>query len=132
MTALATEARVVLTWPVRAWPNPNRDRHKHWARERREGRDIRTAAHIIARQKRVSVASPVHVEVVWTFPDGRDRDIENWSTKALLDGIVDAGLITDDNARKLARIEKAIDKTARTPRGYLRVAVTIRTVKEDT
>lgn len=130
MTALATEARVTLTWPVQAWPNPNRDRRKHWTRERREGREIRNAAHVIARSQRVTVASPVAVSIVWTFPDGRDRDIENWSSKALLDGIVDAGLIPDDNARKLARIEKSIDRTTRTPRGYLRATVTIRTIEK--
>lgn len=128
MTALATEAVVVIEWPIVAWPNSNRDRHKHWRVKRREARMIRTAAHVIAQQERVTVSSPVSVEVAWVFPDARDRDIENWSTKALMDGIVDAGVLADDNARKLARISKHIDLDARTPRGYLRATVTIRTI----
>lgn len=125
--SLTVTATVRLTWPIAHWPNPNRDRGKHWSRERREAREIRTAAALLGQQALAKVKplrSPVNVHMLWSFPDARERDLENWSSKALLDGLVDSGLIAGDSTRHIAHTERDEDPE-RSERGTIRVTVTI-------
>lgn len=122
-----SQASVTLTWPISQWPNPNRDRRLHWAVNAKRAKAIRASAKIAALQTMFTIAplrSPVEVELMWAFPDRRPRDLENWSSKALLDGITDAGLIADDSSAHIARTVRTQDPE-RSPRGHLRVTVTI-------
>lgn len=118
---------VTLTWPIAAWPNPNRDRKKHWTREREEARNIRAAGKMHgqkALRKLSPFPSPIHVTLTWAFPDRRERDLENWSSKALIDGLVDSGLIAGDSTKHITQTTRKLDPE-RTPKGVLRVAVHI-------
>lgn len=50
--------------------------------------------------------------VAWVrFPDGRRRDLHNYmpTLKALVDGLVDAGLLPDDDARHLQGPDMRLD-----------------------
>lgn len=50
--------------------------------------------------------------VAWVrFPDGRRRDLHNYmpTLKALVDGLVDAGLLPDDDARRLQGPDMRLD-----------------------
>lgn len=116
---------IVIDWPIAAWPNPNRDRRKHWTRERREAREIRSAAHVLGCQSGLTFTKPVNVTVTWAFPDKRRRDADNFSCKALIDGLVDAGVLADDDTTRVLSLTKRIDTTARTPKGHMRATITI-------
>lgn len=116
-----------LAWPIKAWPNPNRDRRKHWTTERAEARNIRAAAHALGTQaltKTAPIPSPVVVTLKLGFPDARPRDLENWSSKALLDGLVDSGIIAGDSHRDIVRTVRELDPE-RSDKGHIRVTVTI-------
>lgn len=120
-------ASVELTWPIRDWPNPNRDRREHWAKNAKKARAIREAAGVqgaIEELLNRPLKSPVEVRMAWAFPDRRPRDLENWSSKALLDGLVDSGLIAGDDHAHIVKTERVLDP-ARSPKGHLRVTVTI-------
>ena len=115
---------VTLTWPLKTWPNPNRDRRKHWTKQREEGRNIRAAACVAATKAMgAPFTAPVALTLAWAFPDKRSRDLENYSSKALVDGITDSGLIADDDARHIVSVTKLIDPE-RTPTGMLKVTAT--------
>lgn len=83
------------------WPKPplNANQRLHWAAAARLKREVRAAGALIAR----SVGLPrglrrVHVWIEVTPPDRRRRDPSNFmpTQKALLDGLVDYGLVPDD------------------------------------
>jgi len=126
-----TTASVSLTWPLAAWPNSNADRRKHWTRQRREARAIRQAARIEAARLRdviapavVQLHGPVAVTLRFAFPDARHRDLDNYSAKALIDGLVDSGILADDDHRHIASVTRTLDPI-KTLRGHLRVTVEI-------
>ena len=124
-------AIVRLTWPIAAWPNPNRDRKKHWTKEREEARNIRAMGKSLGQQaldKCGPIPSPVHVILTWAFPDRRERDLENWSSKALIDGIADSGLIAGDSTKHIARVTREVD-VVRSEKGKLRVTVRIEEIE---
>lgn len=80
--------------------NANAVRKMHWSRERAIAREIRSAAKIMARVERVPHMERIRViYVVHPPPLGRRRDQGNWSPtgKAAVDGIVDAGVVSDDD-----------------------------------
>lgn len=126
-------ATIQLTWPMAKWPNPNRDRKKHWTRERSEARAIRTTAQSLGVQAltrgTTPMRSPIAVTLAWAFPDARERDLENWSSKALLDGLVDSGLIAGDSTRHIVRTER-VEDPERSPKGMLRVTVVLAEVSK--
>lgn len=132
MTTLDAHAAIVrLTWPIAAWPNPNRDRRKHWTREREEARNIRAMGKSLGQQaldKHQPLTSPIHVTLTWAFPDRRERDLENWSSKALIDGIADSGLIAGDSTKHIARVTREVD-VVRSEKGKLRVTVRIEEIE---
>lgn len=76
----------------------------HWADKARRTRTIRDMAHVLCKHEhrytRLSAATLV-VETRW--PDRRVRDAENSQPmgKAAIDGVVQAGLLADDNSKIL-------------------------------
>lgn len=78
----------------------------HWAEKARRTRVIRDMAHILCkhehRHTRLEMATLV-VETRW--PDRRIRDADNVApmSKAAIDGVVQAGLLADDNSKILLR-----------------------------
>jgi Holliday junction resolvase RusA-like endonuclease len=92
-----------LEFPAPApWLNMNsRLRHKAQAAERKLWRD---AAHVYARQKKLPTGlARVKITATLAFPTNHRRDVGNYypSVKALVDGLVDYGLIPDDNDKHL-------------------------------
>jgi crossover junction endodeoxyribonuclease RusA len=64
-----------------------------------------------------------HVVCAIRFPDNKRRDVGNWypTAKAIVDGLVDANLLPDDNDRHLT----GPDMRREYPNGPARVTVTI-------
>lgn len=123
---------VSLEWPLREWPNSNADRKKHWAVQRKEARAIRTIASTLALQalaKCEPFTKPVHLTASFGFPDRRPRDLDNYSLKAYIDGIVDGGLLRDDNLRQVVSVTR-VGSPERSPKGQIRVTLTITEAEE--
>jgi len=123
---------VELTWPIRDFPNPNRDRRLHWAQQRKREGAIRQAVGALAwkatRDIGGQLATPVTVSFTIGFPDNRERDLENWSSKGFLDGIVDGGLLPGDSSRHIVKVERV--EGERSPKGHITMTARIQTAGE--
>jgi len=123
-------ATVTLTWPLKTWPNPNRDRSKHWGQKSSEAAKIRASAKIAAMQTMFThapIQGRVRLTLIYSYPDTRERDLLNFDTKAFLDGIVDAGLIEDDNYKIMRPI--LIDyQPEKSPKSHLTLEATFKEV----
>lgn len=75
------------------------DRPNHYARAR-VVRNLRTIAHQLAVIRRIPHLERVEITGFVHPPDARKRDPHNWypTLKAGIDGIRDAGVITDDSS----------------------------------
>lgn len=113
-----------LEWPIDTWPNSNSDRRKHWTRQRREARAIRSAA---AKLALTPATGPVRLTFTFAFPDRRRRDLDNYSVKAYIDGLVDSRAIAADDHQTVTAVTRTLDPE-RTERGRMRVTVTIEEV----
>ena len=83
----------------------------HWATKARHTRVIRDMAWILAKAERVRLMPAATLEVVTKWPDRRVRDAENIAptSKAAVDGCVQAGLLTDDSSQYLKSVTFRID-----------------------
>lgn len=85
--------------------NANEIRRWHWTRIRPLARYWRTLAWARARNAwgRKAPLDRARVVVTYHWTDRRRRDPHNWSptSKALVDGLVDAGLLPDDDLSRL-------------------------------
>ena len=74
----------------------------HWAEKARRTKAIRTKAAWAAFRQGTQYTR-AHVLVTVTFQDARRRDVYNWhlTVKAIIDGLVDAGVIPDDSDKYL-------------------------------
>lgn len=73
--------------------------HKHrWYTHAKTVREVRDAAHILAKQARIGACGRVRVTLHYRPRDRRVRDVENSTPtyKAACDGLVDAGIVRDD------------------------------------
>lgn len=63
----------------------------------------RQAAFVYARAAKLRPLQRAHIAMTIGFPDGRRRDINNYqpTAKAIVDGLVDYGLLPDDNDHHL-------------------------------
>lgn len=94
------------------------NQRKHWATKARHTKVIRDMAWIMCRSQRVQLMPLATLEVVTKWPDHRRRDAESIAptSKAAIDGCVDAGLLTDDSSRYLKKVSYSIaDDTHATP-----------------
>lgn len=73
----------------------------HWAERARVVAEVREKAGFVIRAARMGRVKRVRVQLVWRPGVKRDRDPANiWPTqKAVIDGMVDAGVVPDDNER---------------------------------
>ena len=83
------------------WPKPPlsaNQRHGHWAVEAKLKKEVRTVGNLLARSHKVGEHERIVVRVVYQPRDRRRRDPSNLmpSQKALVDGLVDAGVVPDD------------------------------------
>lgn len=81
----------------------NANERMHWAPKSAITREIRRTAWALAKQAGVPALKRAHVDVEYRPPDRRRRDVHNLypSAKACVDGLVDAGVLPDDNDEHL-------------------------------
>ncbi|GAB2646211.1 hypothetical protein GCM10027169_12960 [Gordonia jinhuaensis] len=95
-----TDTRVTLTLPYERPPlTPNM--RIHWTTRAALTREIRQTTHILAKAERLSPrgSQGVAITIHWHTPDRRRRDVGclTLTAKAAIDGLVDAGILTDDD-----------------------------------
>lgn len=90
------------------------DRPNHFARARIV-KNLRTIAHQLAVIRRIPHLDRVEITGFVHPPDNRARDPHNWhpTLKAGIDGIRDAGVITDDSSRFVVRTDMLLGAKAR-------------------
>src|SRR5437016_4455117 len=78
----------------------NLNDRSHWRTRSRITHQLRADAAILARAARIPHLDQATVTVVVHPHDRRRRDPANWAptAKACIDGIVDAGVLTDDDS----------------------------------
>lgn len=81
----------------------NANQRLHWARERPIKKNLRDTACWLARAEKIPAMRRARMVGVFEPPDNRRRDPANWapSWKAIVDGVVDAGVLPDDNSNYL-------------------------------
>lgn len=87
------------------------DRH-HWSKKARLTRNLRQYAAWEATRLRIPTYPRITVSLVWVVKDKRRRDGgENLTPtmKPLIDGLVDAGVVADDDQHHVIRIMPTID-----------------------
>jgi hypothetical protein len=106
------------------WINAN-DRYP-WQQQRELARTWRAAAGWLAKKAKVPPMDRAEVEVWLVFEDGRRRDPHNYypTAKAAIDGLVDVGVLPDDDAKHLTvtRIDLG-PPDPDMPRGLLRLVI---------
>lgn len=79
----------------------------HWGTKNRRGQDLRKAMWALAKRARIPVLERVSITVEYQPPPlARRRDADNFSPSAkyMIDGLVDANVLPDDNARHVSRV----------------------------
>jgi crossover junction endodeoxyribonuclease RusA len=99
------------------------DRDSHWARRRRITGALREAAAWLARQQRIPALPRARILGVYEPPDRRRRDPANLypSFKACVDGLVDAGVLLDDDAAHLDGPDMRLGEACRQGRLVLHI-----------
>lgn len=84
-------------------------REGHWASTAKRTRTIRTLS-LMAARGREPFTEPVRIVAYLHFADNRRRDPDNWAptTKACIDGFVDAGLLADDDHKHVIGPDRRI------------------------
>ena len=87
--------------------NENQARRWHWTRKRRVAREIRRTAAWCARAAKIPTLDRAHIAYVVHIPSRRKFDPPNWapSAKAAIDGLVDAGVLPDDDSTHVIGVE---------------------------
>lgn len=100
----------------------------HWAAKSRRTHALRVKGHTAALAAHLPAMDRAHVEVTVHWPDGRRRDVDNLrpTIKALIDGMVDAGVLIDDDDRHLIGpdLRVADDRSGRPRAAMLDIAWT--------
>lgn len=108
-------ARYELVMPWRTPPLSLNQRMHHYARAR-VVRDVRDTAGWLARAARIPRAERVRVELRYTPRARRRRDADNLVAllKPLVDALVDAGVVADDDDEHVERTMPVITAPSRT------------------
>lgn len=92
------------------WARPplNANQRLHWAAKAKLTRQIRDTTALLARK--MTPAKHITVQLVWVVTDKRRRDSDNTypTFKAMCDGIVDAGVVTDDTPQYMTKLGPTI------------------------
>lgn len=76
------------------------------------------AAWLIALRRLKPLSSPVDIEIALTPADGRRRDADNYG-KPIIDQLVKAGLLKDDNSKHVRRVSLSWREPSKTEAGAL-------------
>jgi hypothetical protein len=100
------------------------DRYGHWAHRQRITATLRETAGWLARAQRIPRLSHAHITAAYCPPDNRRRDPANWqpSFKACVDGLVDAGVLADDDATHVTGPDPRLGEPW--PRGRIVLTIT--------
>jgi Holliday junction resolvase RusA-like endonuclease len=81
----------------------NANQRRHWRHRQRVTKSWREETGWRARAARVPSLERARIVVEFSFGDQRRRDVNNYqpTAKAIVDGLVDVGLLPDDNDRHL-------------------------------
>ena len=95
---------VALDVPAALWLTANG--REHWREKARRTKALRTLAYAHCTPSTARFDGPVNVTAIISYPTARRADPANASptVKAVLDGIVDAGLLADDDHRHVPRV----------------------------
>lgn len=92
------------------WTSPplSLNHRRHWRAHARKAAELRETAHVLAKKHRLHIGGPYpHVEVTLHYVprDRRTRDSENPipTLKACCDGLVDAGVVEDDDPTHMTK-----------------------------
>ena len=71
----------------------------HWSKRARITKQLRSDAHVMARYLKIPRLARARITCLYEPPDARRRDAGNWypTFKAHVDGLVDAGVVADDD-----------------------------------
>lgn len=86
------------------WINANV--REHWAVKAAKTRTWRAAAYGYAKAARIPHLDRAHILAELCFTSRTRRDPDNFSVKAVVDGLVDAGVLDDDDAAHLLGPDK--------------------------
>jgi crossover junction endodeoxyribonuclease RusA len=115
------------TWTLELPPGLpllNLNQRLFWAEENRRKQAIGKAAWALARQQRIPRLARIAVTAEYQPPDRRKRDEDNFSpsAKAAIDGIKNAGVVSDDSSDQVTFGGVRIGE--RFPRGRLVIMIT--------
>ena len=111
-----TSFRLIL--PISELHNSNdRGASSHWAVVARKRKAMRAAAKEVC-QHIAAVPGRVSLTVTFQFPDNRWRDLDNYEIKGAIDGMVDAGVISDDKRQVLGRVTRE-DSDVHSAKGFV-------------
>lgn len=118
---------VTLTWPTAQLVNLNAERKMHPKARNRLVQPIRAAAKAQAADA-TPTTGPVVITARFQWADEHRRDTSNWlpTVKAMVDGLVDAGVLPGDHDAIVHDTRIGADLPAqRGLKGYVRIALTI-------
>lgn len=96
---------------------------EHWRVKAKKVAEVRQAANLLTRQAKVPQLQHCTVVLHYVPRDKRRRDPLNLvaTLKPIEDGIVDAGVIEDDNPKYLTPTIPMVHEPAKTPRLYFEI-----------
>lgn len=96
-----------LTFPP-GFPLLSANGREHWSRRARKTANLRQMSYALSRQARIPQLEEVDIIATYFPPDRRRRDAPNVlapSSKACIDGMVDAGVIPDDRDKYVRSVK---------------------------
>lgn len=92
----------VLAMPA-GMPLANANDRGHWSKGYRVKKELRKTACLLTRAAKIPTMQRASIVGVFEPPNRQPRDPANWypSFKAIIDGMVDAGMLPDDNSKHL-------------------------------
>jgi crossover junction endodeoxyribonuclease RusA len=105
--------------PTNEWLSSNQ--RPHWAAKSRKTKALRERAYYLAKAQKLTAPTPASLIVEVGYPKRGRADPENGQPtyKALIDGMVDAGVIPDDDSSHI--VETRYRRGARSAPGWHRV-----------
>lgn len=100
-------------------PPLNANQRLHWARKAEITRNLRSvSAHKVCA---FPPCNRIEVDLIWFVKDKRRRDVDNLlpTFKAMCDGIVDAGIVTDDTPEFMVKNMPQIKYVDGLPEAYM-------------
>jgi crossover junction endodeoxyribonuclease RusA len=108
---------------VLPWTSPplSLNHRRHWRAAAKLTRSIRDTTHVLARQAGIGQHERVQVALHYRPRDRRVRDSENPipTLKACCDGLVDAGVVVDDDPARMVKDMPVIHPAASPARLWL-------------